>query len=148
MIDLFEHQNYVQPIPPVYFFSAYIIKKAKRDKFLEWYPQKKAENYEYTFHAKLIVCCQDDVNILDPSRVYRNTFLKYGKVCLFIIECMTIACTWLRVLRKNFLRSNKISILPRNGHRLTDTRSFKAIQCLVSIETVLDQRINFAARGI
>lgn len=145
--NLPENQNYVGPIPPADNFSPETMRPEERVKFLQWYDEKVAENYEFDFQREIIFYCQLDVKILRlASLLYRKTFLHCGNTCPFL-ECSTIASTCLRVFRKNFLRPETISILPRNGYRLGDTQSFKALQWLAWMERILGQNITCASRG-
>src|SRR5215831_14127373 len=78
--------------------------------------RKCKENTVFNFQREILDYCRTDVDILRRAcMAFRKIFLERGNVCPFE-ECTTIASTCMRVFRKNFLREEKIAIIPSGGY--------------------------------
>ena len=76
---------------------------------------------------------------------FRESFLEIGRICPFT-EATTIASACMKVIRKNFLKTNTVGILPARGYRFSDNQSVIAIQWLVWMERELNREIQHAGR--
>ncbi|KAG5869865.1 hypothetical protein JTB14_031597 [Gonioctena quinquepunctata] len=121
------------------------MKKDERKTFLEWY--EKHKNEEFVLQRELVEYCIADVDILTKACLkFRDQLLTTTNVCPFI-EATTIASACNKVFRRNFLNSNSIGVIPKNGYRHSDKQSKIALQWLIWEEHCRNIVINHAARG-
>lgn len=91
--------------------------------------------------------CKLDVTILRLACLkFRSSFLDSGDICPFSEAC-TIASACNKLFRKRFLKKNTIGIIPRNGYRMADNQSLKAIKWLALQERREGIKIIHAGRG-
>jgi len=78
--------------------------------------------------------CQDDVTALRQAcRVFRPEFLEIGNIEVFL-EALTIASACNNVLRKKFLKSETIGLIPPGGYSANRRYSKKAMMWLLHME--------------
>ena len=129
-----ENQNYVGEMPPVESFSPGSMSVGDRKAFLEWYNERKEQNYVFDFQHEIIKYCKQDVQILRLACLaFRKTFMECGSTDPFL-ECATIASSCMRVYRKQFLKKFTIGIIPPGGYRRANKQSLKAAQWLTWME--------------
>ncbi|KAG5880700.1 hypothetical protein JTB14_024272 [Gonioctena quinquepunctata] len=139
------NENYVGSLPRVEYYSPETMKKDERKTFLEWY--EKHKNEEFVLQRELVEYCIADVDILTKACLkFRDQLLTTTNVCPFI-EATTIASACNKVFRRNFLNSNSIGVIPKNGYRHSDKQSKIALQWLIWEEHCRNIVINHAARG-
>ncbi|XP_055381852.1 uncharacterized protein LOC129612329 [Condylostylus longicornis] len=139
-----KNANYVGLLPAIEYYGANSMKPKERDIFLQWHENHK--NDVFNMQRDIIEYCIYDVVIL------REACLKFRK--LFITECnvepfleaTTIASACNLVFRRNFLKSNTIGLIPKNGYRYADNQSKQAIQWLVFEEENRKINIQHAAK--
>ncbi|XP_055387199.1 uncharacterized protein LOC129615842 [Condylostylus longicornis] len=139
-----KNANYVGLLPAIEYYGADSMKPKERDIFLQWHENHK--NDVFNMQRDIIEYCIYNVVIL------REACLKFRK--LFITECnvepfleaTTIASACNLVFRRNFLKSNTIGLIPKNGYRYADNQSKQAIQWLVFEEENRKINIQHAAK--
>lgn len=142
-----ENKDYVGPMPEMETYGPDTMKTAEREKFVRWYSEMVAKNYEFDFRKEIVHYCKQDVNILRKAcLLFRDGFVRQCETCPFA-ECTTIASTCLRVYRKKYLKENTIGVIPRNGYRMADKQSLKALKWLCWMEKKLNRKIQSAVRG-
>ncbi|KAG5868584.1 hypothetical protein JTB14_011268 [Gonioctena quinquepunctata] len=139
------YKNYLGSLPRVEYYSPDTMKKDERKTFLKWY--EKHKNEEFVMQRELVEYCIADVDILTKACLkFRDQLLTTTNVCPFI-EATTIASACNKVLRRNFLNSNSIGVIPKNGYRHSDKQGKIALQWLIWEEHRRNIVINHAARG-
>lgn len=147
LFNTLENQNYIGPMPPVETFSPESMKMLECSSFLNWYEDQVKNNYVFDFQKEIVHYCRQDVEILRRACIpFRKAFLELCNVDPFF-EASTIASTCLLVFRKKYLKKDTVGIVPRNGYRLADRQSWKALKWLSWMELVLNKKIHFSARG-
>ncbi|XP_046749824.1 uncharacterized protein LOC124413342 [Diprion similis] len=142
-----ENVGYVGPLPAAKFYSPDTMSSDAGAEFYLWYNEAAMNDQVFDFDAELLSYCQSDVDILRRACVaFRDVFLECGRVCPFT-ESMTIASACSAVFRKNFLKPERIGILPPGGYRLADAQSRKALEWLVLKERQLGIYIRHAGNG-
>ena len=142
-----ENKNYVGPMPEIESYGPDTMKSAEREKFVQWYDEMVAKNYKFDFQKELVDYCKQDVAILRKAcLLFRDGFIQQCETCPFT-ECTTIASTCMRVFRKKYLKENTIGVIPRNGYRMADRQSLKALKWICWMEKVLNRKIQSAFRG-
>ena len=122
-----ENSSYVGPLPPRDTYGPDHMKSEERAQFLKWYENNEKNNYVFDFQKELRRYCNNDVLILRKACLaFRETFLKCCNVDPFL-EAKTIASTCLLVFRKKYLKPKMIGILPKNGYKMADNQSTKAL---------------------
>ena len=102
---------------------------SERNEFLAWYEGQKVEVFDN--RRVLESYCQDNVNVLrEACRVSRQEFIQIGNIGVFL-QSVTIASACNKVLRKRFLKSNTIGLIPPGGYTGNVNYSNKAIMWLV-----------------
>ncbi|KAG5880013.1 hypothetical protein JTB14_037402 [Gonioctena quinquepunctata] len=138
------NENYVGSLPRVEYYSPETMKKDERKTFLEWY--EKHKNEEFVMQGELVEYCIADVDISTKACLkFRDQLLTTTNVCPFI-EATTIASACNKVFRRNFLNSNSIGVIPKNGYRHSDEQSKIALQWLIWEEHCRNIVINHADR--
>ncbi|XP_036147283.1 uncharacterized protein LOC118647134 [Monomorium pharaonis] len=147
LFNTIENQTYVEPLPDIRYFCPDQMKSEEREQFLAWHSKLSNEGYIFDFQRKIVRYCRNDVVILRRACMeFRKIFLERGDVCPFE-ECTTIASTYMKVFRKNFLRSDEIGVIPSKGYRNADKQSQKALRWLVWMERELGHPVIHAGRG-
>ena len=91
--------------------------------------------------------CQNDVSVLrEACRVLRSEFTQIGNIDVFL-ESDTIASACNKVMRKRFLKTNTIVLIPSGGYIGKVNYSNKAIMWLVYREQTDDCSIRHARNG-
>ncbi|XP_018578193.1 uncharacterized protein LOC108916427 [Anoplophora glabripennis] len=94
----------------------------------------------------LVEYCISDVEILTAACLkFRQQLMEMGNICPYTEAC-TIASACNKVYRRNFLKPNTISIIPKGGYRWRDNQSKIAIQWLVWEEHTRGLNISHAAK--
>jgi hypothetical protein len=85
-----------------------------RNEFLEWYVR---QNSEILDNRRVIEeYCQADVTLLRQAcKVFRREFIEIGNIEVFI-ESIRIASACNKVLRRLFLKSVTIGLIPAGGY--------------------------------
>ena len=133
------NQNYIGPSigPDARYYSPEQMKSEEHERFMVWHEEMSRSNFDFNFKQELIKYCWNDVDILRRAcMAFRKIFLERGDVCV-LVECTTIASTYMKIFRKNFLREEEIGIIPPGGYRYKDNHSHKALQWLVWMEREL-----------
>jgi len=148
LFNTIDNQTYVGSLPEVSYYAPETMQsEEERKRFLAWHAEMTRENTVFDFQREILDYCRTDVDILRRAcMAFRKIFLERGNVCPFE-ECTTIASTCMRVFRKNFLREEKIGIIPSDGYRFKDNQSRKAVQWLILKEREIGRRIIHAGRG-
>ncbi|XP_072763722.1 uncharacterized protein [Anoplolepis gracilipes] len=147
LFNTIDNQSYVGPLPDVQYYSPDSMQVKEREKFLAWHSEMTRANYMFDFQREILDYCRNDVDILRQAcMAFRKIFLQRGDVCPFE-EYTTIASTYMRVFRKNFLREREIGVIPAGGYRRVNIQSRKALQWLVWKERELGHRIIHAGRS-
>ncbi|XP_020298587.1 uncharacterized protein LOC109862847, partial [Pseudomyrmex gracilis] len=147
LFNTLANQSYVGPLPAVECYSPDSMSSKERERFLSWHAEQMRKDAVFDFQREIVRYCRNDVDILRRASIaFRKIFLERGNVCPFE-ECTTIASTCMRFFRKNFLREEEIGVIPRDGYRLADTQSRKALQWLVWKERELGRIIVHTGHG-
>ena len=127
-----ENMDYVGPIPDVSYYGANDMSESERAEFLAWYEGQR----DRVFDNRLVLetYCQDDVTVLRQAcRVFRREFAQIGNIDVFQ-ESITIASACNKVLRKRFLQTDTIGLIPKGGYTANIKLSKKALMWLVHRE--------------
>lgn len=140
-----ENENYIGPLPPIEYYNPNTMKVEERSTFLKWYEEHK--NDQFDMQRDIVEYCTSDVNILAEACLkFRKLFLDECNVEPFL-EATTIASACNLVYRRNFLKSNTIGIIPKNGYRYADNHSKEALRWLIYEEEKRGINIRHAAKG-
>lgn len=140
-----ENLDYVGKIPDKTYFGYDYMQKEGRKQFYTWYETQL--NKVYDNKKELEKYCRDDVNVLRKACCkFRELFISVGNVQPFR-ENITIASACSKVYRRNFLKENRIGIIPSCGYRLADKQSKEAIKWLISEEKKHNINILHAGNG-
>jgi len=108
--------------------------ETERREFLAWYEGQKDVMFDN--RRVLEAYCQNDVTVvLQACRVFRQEFIKIGKIEDFL-EAITIACACNNVLLKRFLKPDTIGRTPTGGYSCNFNYSKKALIWLVYKEMI------------
>lgn len=111
------------------------MKDNERDNFMKWYDTHKNDNFE--MNKDLVEYCVSDVNILSHACLkFRKNFITECNVCPFT-EAITIASACNLVFKRNFMKPNTISIIPKFGYRWRDNQSKTTIPWLLWMEKII-----------
>jgi hypothetical protein len=109
-----ENLYYVGSIPDVLKNGFSEMSDSERRQFLEWYDGQKSEVFDN--RSVLESYCQDDVTDLRQAcQVFSREFIQIGNIHVFL-EAITIASACNKLLRKRFLISNTIGLIPTGGY--------------------------------
>ncbi|OXU16303.1 hypothetical protein TSAR_012709 [Trichomalopsis sarcophagae] len=134
-------------MPPVESYSPDSMGVEERKTFLEWYADRKGQNYIFDFQNEIIKYCRQDVKILRLACLaFRKTFIECGSTDPFL-ECVTIASSCMRVYRRQFLNKNTVGIIPSGGYRRANKQSLKAAQWLTWMEHETDWPIEHSVNS-
>ena len=123
-----ENRDYLGPPPDVSYYGLDEMGKGERSEFLECY-----EKQEHSFDNRRVLdqYCQPDVTVLrQECRVFQREFMQIGNLGVFH-ESITIASTCNNVLRKRFLQSGTIGLIPTGGYTCNNNYSKKAMMWLL-----------------
>jgi len=137
--------DYVGPIPDIKYFGADEMNEAERKDFLSWYNEQK----DIVFDNRRVLeqYCQDDVTVLRQAcQIFRRDFIEIGNIEVFL-EGVTIVSTCNKVLRKKFLKSETIGLLPPGGYSANNRYSKKALMWLLHMEQTDGCQIQHARNG-
>lgn len=147
LFNITDKQNYNDVIPDASFYSPDTMSEKERRDFYEWYNELKNQNYIFNFQNEIIKYCKIDVEILRRAcLIFRKIFLEVGKTDPFV-DATTIASACSYVFRKNFLKPQKIGLVPPNGYRRADNQSQKAIEWLLYCEKEIGCEIVHSGRA-
>ncbi|XP_031342995.1 uncharacterized protein LOC116170631, partial [Photinus pyralis] len=139
-----ENQNYVGPYPDMKYYNPDAMKTDERDKFISWYTENKDNIFD--MQKEIVSYCISDVNILTLACLkFRELLIKSGNVCPYTEAC-TIASACNKLFRRNFLKTDTIGLIPRQGYRYRDNQSKVAIHWLIWEEKVRGIDIVHAAK--
>ena len=68
--------------------------------------------------------CQDDVTVL--RQACRHDFLQIGNIEVFF-ECLTIASACNKLLRRKFLKTDNIGVIPTGGYTCNNKYSYHVV---------------------
>ena len=118
---------------------------SKRNEFLACYEGQKNEVFDN--RRELETYYQDDVGVLrDTCRVLRREFIQIGNIDGFL-ESVTIESACNKVMRKRFLKTNAIGLIPSGGYTGNVNYSNKAITWPVYREQTDGCTIRHARNG-
>ena len=95
---------------------------------MTWYADE-----ENNFFNKLVLkkYCQDEVTVLRKAcQIFGQGFMEIGKIEVFL-ESFTIASACYKVLRKLFLNSNNMGLIPDGGYSCNNNYSKKTLMWLL-----------------
>ncbi|XP_055387941.1 uncharacterized protein LOC129616346 [Condylostylus longicornis] len=120
---------------------------AKNENYIGQLPSVEYYNpNDMKVDEQIIEYCVNDVAILTQSCLkFREMFLKQCNVEPFL-EATTIASACNLAFRRNFLKEDTISLIPKHGYRNSDNQSKVAIQWLVWEEEKRNINIRHAAK--
>jgi len=124
-----ENLGYVGPIPDVSYYGVNEMSEAERREFLIWYEGQKEAVFDN--RRVLEAYCQNDVTVLrQECRVFKREFMQIGNIEVFL-EAITFASACNKVLRKRFLKSDTVGLIPTGGYSGNVNSSKKALMWLV-----------------
>jgi len=137
--------DYVGPIPDIKYYGADEMSDGERREFMAWYNEQKLKVFDS--RRVLEQYCQDDVTVLRQAcRVFRREFLEIGNIEVFL-EALTIASACNKVLRKKFLKSETIGLIPPGGYSANRRYSKKALMGLLHMEQADGCHIQHSRNG-
>nr|XP_015834829.1 PREDICTED: probable DNA polymerase [Tribolium castaneum] len=140
--------NYIGPIPDKHYYGCDTMKTKERADFLTWHREQLANNYVFNLKDEILKYCILDVNILRKGCLkFRECFLKINNNVDPFLESLTIASACNLVFRRNFLKSETIGIIPKNGYRCSDNQSKIAITWLSWLMQTENINISHAGNG-
>ena len=117
------------PLPDVSCYGVKDMSETERKEFLAWYEGQKAKVFYNT--RVLETYCQDDVTFLRQAcRVFRREFIQKGNIEVFL-EAITIASACNTLLRKWFLKSDTVGLIPKGGYSAHVKYSKEVLMLLV-----------------
>ena len=142
-----ENEGYSGSLPLPEFYGVDSMMPEERTAFLQWYSDQQNQNVVFNLDEDLKTYCVQDVQVLRHACLaFMRLFETETGVNPFL-ESITIASACNTVFRKNFLKENTISLIPRNGYRWADKQSLEAIRWLVIEERERGIEIQHAGRG-
>lgn len=100
-----ENQSYTGPIPAVDSYDPEVMSVERKQEFLKWHQERKAEGYD--FQHEILEYCKSDVRLLKEScRCFQDEFLQAGRIQPHAIlhhHCFSL----LSLLPENFLRTSQ-----------------------------------------
>jgi len=137
--------EYVGAIPDIKYYGADEMSEGERREFMAWYDKGKFK----VFDNRLVLeqYCQDDVTVLRQAcRVFRREFLAIGNIEVFL-EALTIVSACNKVLRKKFLKTETIGLIPPGGYSANRRYSKKALMWLLHMQRTDGCHIQHARNG-
>ena len=139
-----ENMNYVGEIPDVSYYGVDTMSAKERAEFLAWYEGQRTEVFDN--RSVLEAYCQDVTVLRQACTVFRREFMEIGNVYVFT-ESVTIAYACNKVLRKRFLRTNTIGLIPTGGYSCNVNQRKKSLTWLVHSERTDGCRISNGRNG-
>ena len=137
--------DYVGPIPDIKNYGADEMSDGERREFMAWYNEQKLKVFDS--RRVLEPYCHDDVTVLRQAcRVFRREFLEIGNIEVFL-EAMTIASACNKLLRKKFLKPERIRLIPPGSYSANQRYSKKALMWLLHMERADGCHIQNARNG-
>lgn len=141
-----ENLEYVGSLPALEYFDPGNRKTKQYKEFIKWYDNEKAMNSIFNNKEVLVKYCKEDVTILRLACLkFRYMLIDLTNVDPF--NQVTLASTALAVFTTMFLKEQEISIIPRNGYRLADNQSLKALKWLEWVSHKRNIKIHSADNG-
>jgi hypothetical protein len=136
--------DYVGSMPGIEYFGADEMGESERREFLSCYAEQKDEVFDNRY--ALEEYCQDDVTVLrEACKIFRRDFMEIGNIDVFL-EAVTIASACNKVLRKRFLKSETIGLIPAGGYSCSNKYSQKTLM-LIHMKEVDGCHIMHARNG-
>ena len=120
---LFNHPdkyNYKGVLPDREYYGFSDMTESSKKKFLQWYNEKRKNNYVFDFKMELGAYCMQDCLILAQGVIsFRRIIRDVCQVDPFEHNTSTLASLTMKVIRAKYLQSNVILNIPRNRARRT-----------------------------
>ena len=110
-----DHQDYVGPIPAQDYYDPQGMSPARKEEFMQWHAERRAENYEFNFQEELLSYCQSDVRLLKEGCTKFATEFEHLAGFNPFEHCVTIASACNRFFRKHCLTPQTIASEPIRG---------------------------------
>ena len=76
-----ENQSYTGPIPAVDSYDPEVMSVERKQEFIKWHQERKAEGYECDFQHEILEYCKSDVRLLKENcRCFQDEFLQAGQI--------------------------------------------------------------------
>lgn len=146
LFNTLDNQQYVGCLPAKKVYCPDDMNSSEREVFLKWYDEKIKENYEFDFQREIEFYCRLDVEILAKACLkFRKLFLDETGVDPF--SSITVVASCMKTFQKNFLQTDSIGIIPRNGYRMIDNQSISALSWLEWVASEKKLKIQHAGNG-
>ncbi|XP_073254414.1 uncharacterized protein [Porites lutea] len=110
-----DHQDYIGPIPAQDYYDPQGMSPARKEEFMQWHAERRAEHYEFHFQEELLSYCQSDVRLLkEGCTKFAAEFEQLAGFNPFE-HCVTIASACNRFFRKHCLTPQTIASEPIRG---------------------------------
>ena len=110
-----DHQDYIGPIPAQDYYDPQGMSPARKEEFMQWHAERRAEHYEFHFQEELLSYCQSDVRLLkEGCTKFAAEFEQLPGFNPFE-HCVTIASACNRFFRKHCLTPQTIASEPIRG---------------------------------
>jgi len=110
-----ETQDYVGPMPPIETYGLASMSVNDAEALRHWYAKQDGKTFD--FQKELLYYCERDVELLKRGVLEaRRIFLDITGFDPFH-ECITLASACMRSYRRNFMPSDSVGIVPREGYR-------------------------------
>ena len=110
-----DHQDYIGPIPAQDYYDPQGMSPARKEEFMQWHAERRAENYEFHFQEELLSYCQSDVRLLKEGCTKFATEFEHLAGFNPFEHCVTIASACNRFFRKHCLTPQTIASEPIRG---------------------------------
>ena len=138
-------QNYVGPYLDASYYMPDGMSVEGRAQFFDWYEKQKDQVFD--FAKDILAYCRSDVDILRRScGEFRHLFQEYGDIDP-LLEASTIASACNLVWRKNFLKPDKVAVIPHQGYQPDRKFSIKGIRWLQFVAETEETYIHHALNG-
>ncbi|XP_053406937.1 uncharacterized protein LOC128559427 [Mercenaria mercenaria] len=132
-------------LPDLSFYNPDGMKPDDRQTFLKWYSEHKNDTFKLP--RTVIDYCKSDSDILRRCCLrFREDFMDTTDIDPFEL-CLTIAFACNLVFRTNFLKSETIGLIPRQGFNPEQKQSMKALQWVKYISHIEGHKIQHARNG-
>jgi len=107
--------DYVGKFPGLSYYGMDKMSASEREDFLALYEAQRDQVFDK--RRVLASYCQNDVSVLrEACRILKRDFLQMGNIDVFL-QSITIATACNKVLRKRFLKPDRIGLIPSGGYR-------------------------------
>ena len=110
-----DHQDYIGPIPAQDYYDPQDMSPARKEEFMQWHAERRAENYEFNFSEELLSYCQSDVRLLKEGCTKFATEFEHLAGFNPFEHCVTIASACNRFFREHCLTPQTIASEPIRG---------------------------------